>query len=237
MKKLDTYQIVALIGLIIVGLFYLYDYYYLHLQPLTRYCIGMSFLMIFVLSFVFLKAKWGESSRVRVAQNFGKVISEDDVHLCFERNNNSFIWEADFGGHKISFYLPKTSELFAIRQQDWKPFSAGKSLLEHIMTNQTTDDSAEKMFAELRVIQVPNVSGKFVLQSRNAEFLQQLLSNENVKNNLNKYNESKIKITFNGSLFEMKWQTGSNEELEDFTQICQTGIIFNQEIVRLLGKS
>lgn len=237
MKKLNTYQIVFLVGLSIVVLFYVYDYYYLHLKPLTRYFIGMSFLVICVLSAIIIKAKLGEASRLRIAQKFGKVISEDDVHLCFERNQTLFMWEPEYGGHKISFSHPNTSELFSIREQDWKVFSSNNLLLDQMISPQKTNDSEDQMFANLKVIPVSNVSSKFILQSSNEEFLQLLLSSENVKNNLNKYAESKINITFNGSLFEMHWQTGSNEELEDFTQICQTGIIFNQQMVGLSGKS
>ena len=230
----NTYQIVGTIAFGFVILFYGYDYLYLNLSPFTRYCIGVLFIFTAVVSTIIIKANLGESSRVMTAKNWGEVTSHDDVHLCFERNKISFIWEPIYAGHKVSFYLPQNEQIFSIRQRNWSEKAKPKSVLEQMLVNENSDNSGEQIFRNCQIISVEGISNEFVLLTNQPEFLRQLLNNEKVKKNLNKYEDKSIRITFNGTLFEMKWIADSNEETEDFQEICQTSIIFQEAMIKLL---
>jgi hypothetical protein len=233
-KKTGFYEIAVIIGLLFVILFYVYDYYYLNLNPIVRYGIGLSVLIGFAIAAIFLKAKRGKSLRYSTARNFGEVVSYNDESLSFVRDSTTFCWEMAWSGHQISFQLPETREKFSIRHQAWTLIPADMMMYAKMLSNdRPKKEFAENLFSDCQTFQIPGLPDEFILQSRNTAFLQAVLSSHNVKMTLNKHLSQKFRIVFDGNYFEMNWQTGSNEEVEDFRQICQTAIIFCDELKKL----
>lgn len=230
MKLPDSYRNAGIIGFLFVVIFYLVDFFYLDLSPVSRFGTGFFIIFSFGISALILRARQNKSSRVGAARNYGEVISHDDQSLSFVKDTTTFSWEAVPGGHRIGFYFQAKGEAFSICHQSWKSTPANLPLIVQLTAGNNQSDSFERSHPDCQIVRSSEISGDFKLLSKNPEFLQVLLKSPNVNNDLSGYYNNNFRITFDGSLFEMNWHTGSNEELEDFQRICQTALIFREEL-------
>lgn len=212
--------------------FYVFDYFYLNLNPLIRYCSGVSILIAIVVAAIFFKARRDETSRIGVAGKLGKVVSSVDQTLSFERGGVLYNWEAIYGGHKVSFQLSRSEEKFFIQNKS-APSAAPKSVLDQIVSSQ--DQSWTETVTDNQLIKIRQLPDDVKAYSRRGEFLWLLIRNERFAAELNKYVFDNFKLAFDEGSFEFEWETGSNEETPHFRQICQSAIIFSEEISRMIA--
>lgn len=234
MEKNSAYQWAAVVGVMFAVGFYVFDYFYLNLNPLIRYCGGVSIIALTVFAAIILKARSDESTRVSIARRFGEVVAHDDKSLSFRRKETLFNWEAIFGGHKAGFFLPEIKQRFYIQNQS-SANAEPKSMLAQMLdsTSQSWTDSA----TDCKPVEVSRFPSEVKLYSRNAEYLQSLLSDPRFGTALDKYLFDNFKIAFDEGNFEFSWQTGSNEESSDFRRICQTTIVFHDAISALSDRT
>jgi hypothetical protein len=229
MRKSSEYERAGIFGFVVLIIFNVLDYIFLDLPVLLKLVLNFLIVFIPVALTIILKARRDESSRFSVARGLGKVLACDDVSLSFERNGTIFNWEAIFSGHQASFYLPEVKEKFSI-QHTMGANAAPVSVLGAILSNQSDDDSIESFSADCQIVKNSPLSDDITIYSRNPDFLLPLLNNPKVYAEINKYFPDRFGITFNNGNFKIGWETGSNEELEHFHQVCQSAILFHDEI-------
>jgi len=151
-------------------------------------------------------------------QEHGLPISFGGTSAAFERNGTRF--DVDFPRDKnnttliISFFVPNLHEKFSIQNK----------------TLATRYDS------ECKVIQTSPLPEDYLIQSRNEEFMLNLLKNREILNEIYYYPTSfwgRFLISFADGRFEIQWTPPVSEQIEGFRQICQTAVVFHDELKKL----
>jgi hypothetical protein len=154
----------------------------------------------------------------KTIQEFGRPISFGNEDAAFERNGTRF--DVDFPKGKYSFYfkvnfrLPNMREKFSIQN---------KSL-------------ATVHHEDCLVIQDSPLPPEYLVQSRNPVFLSNLLKKREILGEILNYKASfwgRTVISFDDGDFEMMWTPPVSEQIDGFYQVCQTAVVFHDELKRV----
>lgn len=155
-------------------------------------------------------------------QELGKPISYHKNSAAFERNGTRFDVDFPQGKHhqffKVNFYLPHLREKFSIQN---------KSL-------------ATKHHSDCYWIQEGSpLPEEYLLQTTRPDFLLNFLKNSEVRNEVLNYNASlwgRLSIELENGSFEMIWMPPVAEQINGFRQVCQSAVVFHDELKKLSGK-
>ena len=156
----------------------------------------------------------------RTAQEFGTPLSFSGMSAAFERNGTRF--EADFpeGEYnfyfKVNFYLPNIRQKFSIQNKSLR-----------------TAHHDDCYRIEEKDSPLPP---EFLLQSRNPDFLLQLLKIWKIRDEVLSYNASMwsgISFSFDDGNFEMIWTPPVSEQFEGFDRACRTAVTFHDELQKI----
>ncbi len=171
-----------------------------------------------------------EKHQPEIAAKFGKAISVSADALRFERNETIFeakIKSVDTGDissteFEVRFDLPSLQEKFFIQHKS--AFSKYAADCEPLLLSAMPDD--------------------FIFHSLNSQFLLTLLEKKKILTELDKYPSSWfnqfMRIAFENNVFIISWGfVGLRErnKAEKLEQICQTAVVFYDEIIALLRRS
>ena len=206
-----------------------------------RFFLGWSYEMTFLtatvlasvvgIGYIIVAAEWSKRRRFEVASRFGKVDVHDSKSLYFDRNSTSFQWQAEFGGHSLTFECRIPTSKFVIISHGWSDTPANTSILLQAAAGGSGFDAGA--FADCRPVSVPELSADLSFNSNDAEFLLNFISRPNVRETIVKYIFEQVRFTFDGVTCRLFWQTGSNEEIDDFKQLCTTAIVFQEALAAL----
>jgi len=156
----------------------------------------------------------------RTAQELGTPLSFSGLNAAFERNGTRF--EADFPQDEDSFYFKVTFHLPNIRQK----FSIQNRSLR-------TTHHDDCYWIEEKGSPLPP---EFLLQSRNPDFLLELLKTWKIRDEVLSYNVSMwsgISFSFDDGNFEMIWTPPMSEQFEGFDRACRTAVTFHDELQKI----
>ena len=184
--------------------------------------------LVIGIGYIILAAQWRKRRRFEVASRFGKVDVHDSKSLYFDRNSTSFLWQAEFGGHSLTFECRIPTSKFVIISYGWSDTPANTSILLQAAAGGSGFDAG--VFADCQPVSVPDLSADLSFNSNDAEFLLNFISRPNARETLVKYIFEQVRFTFDGVTCRLFWQTGSNEEIDDFEQLCTTAIVFQEAL-------
>jgi hypothetical protein len=195
--------------------------------------IAIVLVIILIIFIIFtIAAREEEKNRVlmeqkfmpEIASKFGKAISVSADALRFERNETIFdakispvntsvgkskISETEF---EVRFDLPNLQEKFFIRHKS--VFSKHSSDCQPVLLSEMPED--------------------FIFHSLNPQFLSSLLEKEKIRAEIYKYPSdwfNRFGIAFENGVFIITWRVaGGKREAEKLEQICQTAVIFYNEL-------
>lgn len=165
-----------------------------------------------------------------IAAKFGKSISVSADALRFERNETIFdakiktaessdVTSTEF---EVRFNLPNLQEKFYIQHKS--AFSKYSDDCEPLRLSAMPDD--------------------FIFHSLNSQFLLTLLEKEKILTELDKYPSSWLnqffRIAFENNVFIISWAFIGLQErskVQNLEQLCQTAVVFHDEIVALQRQS
>jgi hypothetical protein len=180
-------------------------------------------LSVITAAVVFFVQKKEKSARLDVyyktAQEFGTPASFSDLSGAFERNGTRI--EVDFPQGKYSFFYKVNFYLPNLRQK----FSVQNKSLATVHHNDC-----------YRIEQDSPLPEEYLLQSRNPDFLLQLLKNTEILNEILSYKASmwgRISISFEDGNFEMIWTPPMSEQLDGFYRVCRTAVVFHDELQKI----
>lgn len=174
---------------------------------------------------------WSKQRRFEVASRFGKVDVHDSRSLYFVRDSTSFLWQAEFGGHSVTFDCRMPGRKFSIISDSWSDTPANTPLFAQAAFGGSGFDAGA--FADCKTLSVPDLPSELRFNSNDPEFLFGFVSGPHVRETLVKYIFERVRFTFDGVTCKLEWQTGSNEDLEDFRRICTTAIVLQQALAAM----
>jgi hypothetical protein len=151
-------------------------------------------------------------------QDFGTPVSFSDTEASFERNGTVF--NAQFPKDEyhttfiVSFSIAKVPEKFVIHHRGY--------------ITQSTD--------ECFLLEPSPLPEYFKAGSRNIEFLSNLLKNQKLLDELNSYPDTfagRFVVFFEDGYCEIEWTPKANEQIDGFYKICQTAVLFHDELKKL----
>lgn len=156
-----------------------------------------------------------------VIADFGNIVSSNDEDkVSFERNGTVFqmkIFETRFyAEYQIDFDIQPTDEKFFIQDDT------------HIFP--------KPGFSDCQPVQSSGLTKKFLLYSRNAEFLLNLLGKKDIQLQIENYPEntfmasSLLKFAFENKHFEIVWRNSSHDMNNKIRRVCETAIVFHDKI-------
>lgn len=205
---------------------------------ILRFYLGWSYAVTFLTSSVFALVSgigiiivagwWSKQRRFEVASSFGKVDVHDSKSLYFARDSASFHWQAELGGHSVTFECRVPGRKFVIISYGWS--DTPENLPAFVQATFGGSGFDAGAFADCKPVSVPDLSKELRFISNSPEFLLGFISVPPVRETLVKYIFEKVRFTFDGINCKLEWQTGSNENLEDFRQICITATVLQQAL-------
>lgn len=165
-----------------------------------------------------------------VVADFGKIVSSNDADdaktkFSFERNGAVFqiqILETRYySEYHADFDIHSTGEKFFIQNDT------------HIFPKPHLSDC--------QAVQSSNLTKRFLLYSRNTEFLLNLLGKKDVQLQIENYPESTfmlsslLKIAFENGHFEIVWRNSSHDMNNKIRRVCETAIVFHDRIKELIN--
>jgi len=155
------------------------------------------------------------------AREFGAPVSFNKYDAAFERAGTRFDIEFPHGEDhtffKVNFFIPKLYQKFLIQN---------RTLLT------TFHDDCQ-------LIEDSSLPPEYHVQSRDPEFLRGFLGNRQVHSEILNYNASffgRILVSFDDGSFEMHWTPPISEQIDCFYRICQSAVVFHDELKKLAGK-
>ena len=154
----------------------------------------------------------------RTVQEFGTPVNFADLDAAFERAGTHFDVEFPKGKYsfffKVSFHIPNVRQKFSFQNRS--------------LATRFADDC--------QVITDSVLPSDFLVQARNPEFLQNLLKNQTVRDEILSYTASfwgRTLIAFDDGAFEMIWAPPIGEQIDGFYQVCQSAVVFHDELKRI----
>ncbi len=154
----------------------------------------------------------------RTVQEFGQPINFGNLDAAFERAgtrfNVEFPKDEDSLFFKVNFRLPNLRQKFSIQ-------------------NRTL---ATRFDDDYQILQDSSLPPEYVAQARNGEFLLNFLKISAIRNEILNYKASfwgRILIKLDDGDFEMLWSPPLSEQIEGFYQICQSAVVFHDELKRI----
>jgi hypothetical protein len=162
----------------------------------------------------------------KIASQFGKAILASNNTLRFERNKTIFdakvtrILRTRFNSsqtdYEVWFSLPNLQEKFYIEQKSF--FSSN-------------------LPPDYQSFPVSSMPKDFIFHSSNPQFLLTLLEKEKIRNEICKYNKEispQFRIALENGVFviSQNWSSedSGQEEAEKLEQVCQTAVVFYDEL-------
>lgn len=236
-----------LAGFDLIGLFLLSNFQII----LTVISLIVAFLLIVWVSFVFAhkaeekKRPLIEKAMSEIASKFGTVISVDALRsdlnqtifgnvisvdtIRFERNQSIFDAKIEL----LANPLPSSSKETLFSVQFNLPNLQEKFFIQHqSVFSKYSDDCQPILF--------PAAPKDFIFHSLNAPFLFPLFENQKILREINNYPSDWLnlfRIAFENGVFIITWKKSSEleqnnpERLQSLEQICQTAIIFYEELL------
>ena len=152
------------------------------------------------------------------ANDFGRPVSFDNHSASFERDGTEFDCRFPVGEDehalRVGFYLVNLRHRFSIQH-------------DHLF-RKTLDGCG--------LIVSTNLSDDFLLQGEADGFLEDLLKNKNITDDLYNYPKSlmtALSIVFDEGRFQIQWAPPVGEQIDGFYQVCQTAAIFHDELKKI----
>lgn len=153
-----------------------------------------------------------------VAAQFGRLISFDGSAVSFERGGTIFNAEFPTGKYnntfKVYFSIPKVFEKFVIQHR------------EILM----------KSLPGCEPVQSSPLPEGVSLCSQNPEILLNFLKNQRILGEIQNYPAGFMRrflIVFDGGRFELEWVPRASEQINGFYKVCQTAVVFHDELRKL----
>ena len=154
-------------------------------------------------------------------QELGMPISFGNTTAAFERNGTRFDIDFPKGENhqyfKLNFYLPNVREKFSIQN---------KTLIT-------------EFHDDCQIIENSALPQEYRVQSRSPEFLLNLLNQKHILNEIQNYPAGffgRMLISFDDGSFEMIWTPPISEQIEGFYQVCNSAVIFHDELKKYQKK-
>jgi hypothetical protein len=174
---------------------------------------------------IFFAHKKEEAARFDVyyttVREFGTPVHFGKHESAFERDGTRFDIKYPHGKYenffKVNFHLPKLGEKFSIQNRT--------------LATRYDDDC--------RTIENSTLPPEYLVQSRNPEFLLNFLKNRAVRDEILNYTASiwgRILISLDGGYFQITWVPPVSEQIEGFYRICQSAVVFHDELKKLSEK-
>lgn len=186
--------------------------------------VVISFAVAATAAIVFFVQRQENKARFNVyyatVQQFGTPVNFCNTESAFERDGTRFNIEYPQGKnqqfYKLNFYLSGIKQKFVIQNRtiascypDDCPFVENSPLPED-----------------------------YAVQSRNPAFMLEFLKNREVLKEILSYKASfwgRVSISFEDGSFEMIWTPPISEQIEGFRQLCQTAVVFHDELKKHQG--
>jgi hypothetical protein len=155
-----------------------------------------------------------------VVQDFGKPVSFRNFDARFERGETVF--DAEFPRHKhdmtfnVRFSITKLYESFIIQHRE-------------VFT---------KSIPGCNPVVPSPLPENFIVSSSSAEFLLNLLKNRRILDEIYNYPNKflgRFIISFETGNFEIEWTPDINSQIADFYRVCQTAVVFHDELKKLVA--
>lgn len=150
-----------------------------------------------------------------MVQEFGSPISFNKNSAAFQRDKTRFDIEYPTDkrhlAYIVNFYISKLPQKFSIQ-------------------NKTL---ATRYESDCQTIQESPLPPEYLLQSRDPDFLFNLLKNSAIRNEILNYSASfwgRFSISFNDGSFEIEWVPPLNEQIDGIHSICRTAVVFHDEL-------
>ena len=174
---------------------------------------------------VFLTQRQEKAARFNVyyatVQEIGMPISFGGDEAAFERNGTRFDVKFPKDKYnqvfKVNFFLPNIRRKFSIQ-------------------NRTI---ATRFDNECQVIENSPLPSDFLVQAREPEFLLILLQNPTIRDEILNYKASfwgRILISLDDGNFEFVWAPPISEQIDGFSTVCHSAVVFHDELRKLTGK-
>ena len=153
-------------------------------------------------------------------QEFGTPVSFGKYEAAFERNGTRLDVIFPHGEYdnffKVNFYLPNLRQKFSIQNRTLAT---------------SFDDNCQ-------VMQDSPLPAEYLVQSRNPEFIRAFLKNRAVRDEILNYKASfwgRILISLDDGNFELQWTPPVSEQIDGFYSVCQSAVVFHDELKKLSG--
>ena len=160
-----------------------------------------------------------EKAMSEIASKFGKVVFVSVDALRFELNQT--IFDAKFELGRVEFSQTAFSVQFNLPNHQEKFFIQHRSIFP-------------KPSRECQPISLSATPKDFIFHSLNAQYLLSLLEKEKILAELNKYPSdwhNFFTIAFENGVFSLTWlRGGTRNKSKSLQQICQTAVIFYNEL-------
>lgn len=154
----------------------------------------------------------------QTVQEFGTPVNFGKWDAAFERNGTRFDIDFPQGENspffKVNFHIPNLYHKFSVQNRT--------------LATRYDDDC--------QVVLDSTLPQEYVVQARNPEFLLNFLKNRQIRDEILNYNASlwgRILIALDDGAFEMIWTPPVSEQIEGFYQICQSAVVFHDELKRI----
>jgi hypothetical protein len=151
-------------------------------------------------------------------QEFGKPLNFGNLDAAFERAGTRFDVQFPKDKHnqvfKVNFHIPNIRQKFSIQ-------------------NRTL---ATRFDEDCQVLQDSSLPPDFLVQSRNPTFLLNFLKAREIRDEILNYKASfwgRILIALDDGDFELVWAPPIAEQIEGFYQVCQSAVVFHDELKRI----
>lgn len=171
---------------------------------------------------IFLVQRKEKAARFNVyyatVQEFGKPLYFGNLNAAFERDGTRFEVRFPRGKHSlfftVRFYIPDSREKFSIQNRNF---------------HTTHHDDCQ-------IIVEAGLPPEYLLQSRNPAFLPSLLKQRQIRDEVLNYGASfwgRTSISFDEGAFELIWTPPVSEQIDGFYTVCQTAVIFHDELRKI----
>jgi hypothetical protein len=151
-------------------------------------------------------------------REFGTPVSFGNLEAAFERNGTRFDVDFPQGEHrqffKATFRIPQLREKFSIQ-------------------NRTL---ATRFDDDCQVVQDSPLPPEYLVQSRHPAFLLNFLKRREIRDEILNFKASfwgRTLISLDDGDFEMIWTPPMSEQIDGFYQICQSAVVFHDELKRI----
>lgn len=216
MKNLSFWRIAAVIAAMAGTLSGVYAYVYLHF-PANAAVIAVSVGAIAAVFFFGSRAEKAARLDIfyKAANEFGTPVSFENYSASFERNGTCFECEFPRGERysrlKVKFYIPNVRQKFIIQHN---------ALLK-------------KELFDCEYLASSPLPSDIFLSAGNQDFLLNLLKNKDILNEIYNYPAgfaSGFAIVFDEGSFEIEKPPKAGEHYDGFYQLCQTAVVFHDEL-------